>query len=260
MPENWQTYFAHIDDLPATILVNLGAAEVEPKPPHLTWLRISYEVNREDGFPDEAQREALDEIEEALDAAMEELGFVVHFVGRLTHQGLRAFYFYSDNPLGVESALGGAMVPFGSDPHEIGQRDEEDWETYFGLLYPSPRDMQLISNQQLLGVLAEHGDDHELPREVEHFAYFPTEVAGHEFAGRAAAEGFTLGEHRPPEEPGAEWGVRVTRVDPVDYFSIGDATLLLFELAEECGGSYDGWETVIMKAGENGAGERSAEQ
>lgn len=249
MPENWQTYFAHIEDLPATILVNLGAAEVEPKPPHLTWLRISYEVNREDGFPDDAQREVLDEIEEALDAAIEELDYAVHLVGRMTHQGLRAFYYYSENPLGVESALGGAMVPFGSYPHEIGQREEPEWETYFGLLYPSSREMQLISNQQVLSALADHDDDHEAPRPVDHYAYFPTEAACDRFATRAGAEGFALEEKRPPEEPGAEWCARLTRVDPVDYFSIGDATLHLFDLAEECGGNYDGWETVVVKTG-----------
>lgn len=260
MSENWQSYVTSIDDLPAAILLDLGAAEIEPKPPYLTWLRISYDVNREDGFPDEAQRERLDELEEALDGAIEELDFAVHPVGRMTHQGLRAFYYYSENPLGLESALGGAMVPFGSLACEIGQREEQDWEAYFSLLYPSPREMQLISNQQVLLALADHNDDHDLPREVEHFTYFPTESAADEFATRVGAEGFALKVKRPPEEPGDEWCVRVIRVDPVDYFSIGDATLCLFDLAEECGGTYDGWETKVTKQADESGEEGSASE
>jgi hypothetical protein len=86
-----------------------------------------------------------------------------------------------------------------------------------------------------------------VPREVAHWAYFADEDKRNAFIARAKILGYALSSEINPDGENPKWGAIVTRNDPVDFRSIADATLSLFDLAQELGGEYDGWETPVVE-------------
>lgn len=49
-----------------------------------------------------------------------------------------------------------------------------------------------------------------------------------------------------PSSESEQWGAVLTLQHPVDYWSIAEVSLALYDLAAEFGGVYDGWETPII--------------
>ncbi len=52
MSDNWEMYFTNVDDEPAAMLVDLGAAETAPDPerPMLLWACLYLQSPTEEGF------------------------------------------------------------------------------------------------------------------------------------------------------------------------------------------------------------------
>ena len=232
----------------AFIYVNLSYRDRSPisHAGYLAWLSILFRLPREDGLSSQEEFETLCAIEDAFVDRLDDATVETHYVGRNTSQGCRDFYFYTDNGLVVEQILGQAMVQFGDYEFDVGHREEADWSTYCNFLLPSPRDNQLILNQHVIQVLEESNDRLEVSRAVFHWAYFPDSSNRDKFVEKCKDNGFDLDHNIEPNADNKKWGVSLIRQHTVDYWSIADVTLLLYDLASEFGGVYDGWETPIV--------------
>jgi regulator of RNase E activity RraB len=93
------------------------------------------------------------------------------------------------------------------------------------------------------------GDPLTAPRPVRHWVYFTSPENRAEFVSRAMSKGFQITDEHESDDPEAErpYGVTLERIDRVDRDSINEVTLDLFDLAQELGGEYDGWETTVEK-------------
>jgi len=107
-------------------------------------------------------------------------------------------------------------------------------------------DVNLTATQRVLAVLAAHGDDQSRLREVEHFAYFPTPTARANFIDKSLAAGFKLRRTSEPNEVSKEFGAILFHLDAPDEDVLEKVITLLSDLARQCGGNYDGWETQIL--------------
>ncbi|ELP35333.1 DUF695 domain-containing protein [Rhodopirellula baltica] len=248
MSEQWEFYPSRVDDQSASIYVNLsyrgGAPLVNAH--DLAWLRVYFRHPRDDGLSSQEEFQTLCDIEDAIVDALANGNFIAHYVGRNTSGGCRDFYIYSDNGQTVSDVLSQAMVPFTDYQFDTDHRHEPDWSAYRDFLCPSPRDMQLIQNQHVIESLQESNDQLDILRNVSHWAYFTDASARKKFVSESHAIGFALHHEIDPDAKSNKWGAVVTREHAVDYSSLAEVTLALYDIATELGGDYDGWETPVI--------------
>jgi hypothetical protein len=249
MSDEWEFYQSYYDDKPASFVVNLSYYNGAPRDDagDVAWILLQLNQPREDGLSSSEEFESLCEVEDAILGALEECELINYYVGGCTSAGRRHYCIYSSNGQMVENLLGQAMVPYPNYEFETGHEHEPDWSTYLQFIYPTAREVQLISNRKVIEVLEEHNDCLEIPREVRHWIYFNSAEARTAFRARCEDLDFALDNAIDTEAENDQWGLILSRKDAVDYWSIADVTLSLFDLAIELGGKYDGWETHIVK-------------
>jgi hypothetical protein len=106
---------------------------------------------------------------------------------------------------------------------------------------PSDRD------KQILRVLRQHGDTLSKPREIMHWAYFPSDEARRQFAKSCAKAGFAIRGMNDDARMPNRFSVQFSHTDVPNEDAVDLFRSLLTRLADECGGAYDGWETKIVQ-------------
>jgi uncharacterized protein (TIGR01619 family) len=246
--DHWEIYVTFVDDKPAVIMVDLGISEAAPltDKPALVWVWVHVQSPDEEGFPTEDEDMRLNEIEDAITEALEESS--AQYVGRITSDGRREFYFYTDNPAEFLAIATSAMGSAPEYEFELDDAEDPEWEHYFNVLYPSPEDFQQIHNQHVISRLYDEGDSLTEPRPVDHFANFKSEEDREAFVAAAKELGFeTVSRPDRAEEAEFPFNVGLLRVDAVDAETIDRITFELFELARQHDGEYEGWGSKVVK-------------
>lgn len=250
MSDTWDFYFANVNNEFASLFVDLGLAEVAPDSsrPWLLWTWVYLNDPNEQGMTTDEEAPVLDEIEENLMEAVEG-ATAGELVGRITTAGRREFYFYSPTHIGYEDAVARTLAQFAGYRFDSGVEQDAEWNHYLRVLYPSPHDIQRIKNRHVIQVLSENGDDLEKPRIVAHWAYFPTEAARANFIAEARKLKYAVIGERKVDEPGHErpYCAHLERIDSVDWGTINEVTIELYDLAAAQDGEYDGWETGLAE-------------
>jgi regulator of RNase E activity RraB len=60
-------------------------------------------------------------------------------------------------------------------------------------------------------------------------------------------KGYKLVSQKDDAKGERKFGLMLSKVHTVDFGTINDVVLELFDLAGECSGDYDGWETSVEK-------------
>lgn len=255
MEENWEIYPCLIEDEIAIVAVDLARLEGAPLATHPLRLevRVPLRVPDEDGLAGEEEMTDLLGIESQLFADLAESSGALA-LGHVTTRGERVWYFQVAKASGLDAAVAESLEDAEGYVPSITAVDDPEWELYRGLLVPEPLEFQSIQNRRMCSTLLEHGDDLQLPRVVTHWAFFPTEEERARFRGAVEGQGFATHDDRLPEdeegnpqplEIEGELCLCFERKDSVDVAQVDELVLPLFELAEQCGGRYDGWETTV---------------
>lgn len=249
VPENWNFYMCQIDGQPASYFLNLGLAGIAPitERSTLVWIEIQMNHSREDGLSSGEEFDHLAEIEDQIIPALTNQ-YPILYIGRLTHNHLRTFYFYGHDGIDVNHTIHQIMQMYPDYNYQLGKKSDLNWSTYFNYMYPDNAIMQTISNRAVIENLQSHGDSLEVARPVDHWIYFQNEDDSTNFLNAVKSLGFEIvnkinlaeKEHHP-------FQLQISRIDHVDLQSIDTCTLQLWKLAQQCCGEYDGWETQIIK-------------
>jgi len=253
LSDEWDFYFARINDAPASIFIDLGIRGDVPleKRPWLLWVWVQLNAAKPDGLASNEEAARLNAVGEALDAA---LGPTcgAQLVARVTGAGRREFYFYATEPGELQAAAASAMKAFEDYKYEFGSTFQPEWDQYLSL-YPSDTNLERMQNRRLLQVLARDGDVHELPRKVEHWLYFANAATRTACRETLTGIGFAVEDESLPEAEETEiddelpYQLVVSRVDRVDSHSINGITIELARLAREHAGIYDGWDCTVTR-------------
>lgn len=251
MSDKWEMYFSQFDEDPAAVLVDLGIAETIPdaERPKLLWMSLQMKSPDENGFASEEEEDLLTKIEDTFIDAVELTSNAI-LVGRITTAGRREFYFYSKTDEGFDDTIAEAMEQFEDYTFETGSEDDEEWGQYQNVLYPGAEDQQQIFNRQTIDQLTESGDVLTKPRPVDHFANFPTPENRTDFVTAVSATGnYIVIDEDFDDDPDCElpYGASIQRVSPVDWDTIEDITIELFDLARENDGEYEGWGSQVVR-------------
>lgn len=250
MSDHWDFYFANVNEKLASLFVDLGIREMVPDAgnPWLLWVWVYFNHPREDGLSTSQEAGTLSQIEDSLTDAVG--GAVNGFLtGRITTDGRREFYFYAPAIAGFDDAVARGMGQFPEYKWDADTTHDPEWNQYLGVLYPTPQDWQRIKNRKVIEQLQEHGDPLKKKRPVLHWAYFSNEVSRDHFVAGLKDRGFKVTNEITVDDPNYSHplGVNFERSDSVDWDSINNVTLELYELADTLGGDYDGWETSVEK-------------
>ena len=251
MSDEWDFYFGRVNGAVSSIFVDLGIRPDVPmeKRPWLLWVFVPLQSPTAEGLSSNSEGARLHEIGEALDTHVS-AACGAQLVGRITGGGRREFYFYGEEPGPLDQAVSQAMKAFGEYQQECGSSLEPEWDQYVNLLYPSDTNLQRMFNRRVLETLAERGDSHETPRQVDHWLVFPDDDARAACRETLLAIDFKVESELPGEEVDDEMPCTlvVSRVDSVDSHTINGITLELVRLAQQHGGRYDGWESPVVAA------------
>jgi uncharacterized protein (TIGR01619 family) len=243
--ERWEVYPGQVADEFAMFAVNLAPHPDAPFD-NLRWLnivRLGFEPLAS-GMPSEEMNDLLYEVEDILSDRAGTRGGIQ--VGRLTVQGRRELFFYSATN-DAELVLSELQEEFGEvlNVDTIGQLDAE-WSVYFEFLYPKPLDFQRIHNQHVARLLAEHGDDCSISRQIDHVAFFADEANRRTFAREIVEQGFSIEQQSESDDGELRFQLSFTSVGTTDLATIDRLTVPLFVRIGELGGAYDGWGCPVM--------------
>lgn len=249
MSDDWDFYFCQVENRPASIFLDLGINQDVPVAGlgDMAWLRLQLRKPRPDGLSSQEEFSRLSEIEDALAEALLHAEIQIAYVGRNTSDGFRDYFCYTSHGELAENCLSMAMAPFSEYDFETGSRSDPEWSVYREFLYPSRRAYQTILNHRVLASLEQHGDRHDIEREVSHWIYFRLADDRHRFLMAVRQRGFGFVAQNDNAESERPFGLMVSRPHAVDSSTINDIVLSLFDLAEDCDGDYDGWETSVEK-------------
>lgn len=245
--QDWDFYMSLVDGEIGSIYVDLAVKEIGPISNQESVVTASVKMNqpRPDGMSSQEESEQLFKIEDALLAGLSNVEFT--YVGRLTSQNNRDFYFYTNSVDGVKESVETSMKEFPNYEFQLYDKHDPDWEGYFDFLYPLPNQFQSIQNRRVLDHLSSEGDPLTKPRDVFHWVYFKSSTDRQEYIEVTAAKGFNVVSAN--DDVGGEFPfqLQLSRFDKVDYESLNEYTLELWELAPKHNGVYDGWETSLEK-------------
>jgi hypothetical protein len=251
MAEDWEFHLTPVDGHPASIFVDLERKETAPDAgrPWLLRACVTLQSPSENGIGDRDEAEVLFAIEDELFIALAR-GLGARYVGRITTQGRREHFYYGPSAEGFADAMAAVREKF--PLYELTHRASLDrgWAVYSDVLYPGALELQTIRTRRNVDRLIQEGDDLTEPREVEHWARFPTEEARDRFLLQIAGNHFRSDACTPdPHALDRPFGVHLVRRDRVDFETIDAIAIDLFFRAASCEGTYDGWHAPVIRGG-----------
>ncbi len=106
------------------------------------------------------------------------------------------------------------------------------------------------ATQRVFELLEEQGDELTQIREIDFFAYLPTAQARASYIDKCLAVGFRLRTTLEPDEHNNSYGAVVFHNDAPEEQTMEKIWKLLTGFAEDCGGNFDGWETMVLPSAE----------
>ncbi|MCO5170683.1 MAG: DUF695 domain-containing protein [Planctomycetes bacterium] len=242
----WELYECSVEDARAFIAVDVDVHEEAPIPSLRTSLCVTVPIlaPREDGLNTADERPLLDAIEDQLEAALTAEGAT--YVGRATFGGARRHYFYATSTACLEPSLRRLRDEFTGRAIEGGGFEDPAWRQYFEFLYPNELAWVYITDRRVIDTLNAEGDDGQVARTIDHWAYFARAEDRGAFAARLG-DTFQVNGRGDDVEGDRPFTLRFSHHGaPASIHSI---TYRLHGLATEHDGEYDGWECEIVAPG-----------
>lgn len=256
IPQNWNFYFTRIEDQPASIRLNLALGQIAPLEqfPNRVFIRFKMTDPDENGLGSDKEYERLCKIEDFLDETLS--GKPCLLAGTIRSNGYFELCYYTEEGFHLPQFISEELPKIGENNFDSDENEDLEWDTYFNFLYPSPYERHTIYNMEICNHLEENGDDGLTPREVQFWAYFDTENEAQSFSKKAQAVGYSEDYcgilERDEEDEEAEnepdvYQVILSKTTDVEWRTANEFCWELMQLAQEYNGTYDGWETLLVK-------------
>ena len=187
-------------------MLDLQAADEETgERTQVYWVAFALGDPDENGLAADSEGETLNALEDDLETLLAERLDAI-YVGRITYKGQRRLFLYGPPaaPGALDEAMQSLTVAYSGYEFEFGEEDDPDWVNYHEALYPEPAQHQSMLNRRVVEQLEEAGDQTSVPREVDHWLYFPSAESRRAFLEAVVAEGFERHEDAPDDADGAE--------------------------------------------------------
>jgi hypothetical protein len=238
----WDSYLCRVNGELASICLDLDQ-QTDPSHPSLLWIWIDMLMPRPDGLSSREEADTLGKLEDALTERLT-ARLDARFVGRITVERRREFYFYTPNAPLDATVISDALHLFPEYCFDWGTEHDPEWSQYHSVLYPAEEDFEKIKNRRVLDVLEKHGDRLDQAREIRHWAYFDKESDRESFIRDVRPLGYSVANKSEDQTEEPPWGVCLVRTDHPD--ALDEVVVELFRFAAAHNGEYDGWESPII--------------
>jgi Regulator of ribonuclease activity B/Family of unknown function (DUF695) len=246
-PDQWESYFGNRGGQVALMLYNVGIGEVLSSLREKDCLIVSFDLKEPspEGLPQSDEGKVLFSLDDAFSALIS--SYKAHDLGRVSTAGKRGLYIAAGENAEV---LGQALV---DEAAKLGYSAKFRIElgaladAYRYVLSPTSDERRLLNDQKVLRQLAENGDIATKVRKVDHWAYFPTRQAADEFAKWAEENGYSNVEVAAAEDANLPFVVRSSHDGTMLPDDISRHALELHQKAQALNGTYDGWETAVIR-------------
>ena len=208
MQEYWELYMKNLEGRPASILFNAGISmEMEAIRyiyPQIAFVKVKLKTPNERGLLSEEEQPEIAYMEDKLEASLIKFR-IGKYVGRVISDGYVTFLYYLQFTYNWQDFLEYALDEFESYEISSGFQEDEAWNYYQKLLYPSPREWQIIQNHKVCDQLRAKEDNLHLARAIEHKVFFENEDKKEALKKVLSDEGFKLQEEEIKNEEGVCW-------------------------------------------------------
>jgi Family of unknown function (DUF695)/Regulator of ribonuclease activity B len=236
----WDIFIRNIrDSTPASIATDLGWGRLAPvkEQPLVVMLSLRMQSPQKNGLPSVEETPVLNQIEESMAALLED-SLKMTYAGRISYQGIRELYFYTNDTSTYLSTIREVMYSFPDYTYYSSAAADKEWQAYFNILYPTGEELQAMLNQGIISKLASAGDNLSKTRVI-----FKTEKEKDAFL-RSIAEAkfkiikndFNMSEKLYP------YTLRIAKFQKAEPRLINRITLYLYQKAKRSNGLYNKWE------------------
>jgi regulator of RNase E activity RraB len=249
MQEYWELYMKNLEGYPSSILFNAGISmdieELKYTHPTVAFVKVILKEPNKNGLLSDSEESEILFLEDKLEAAM--LKFRIgKYVGRVISNSSITFIYYLQFTYNWQDFLEFALADFLHYEITNGFSDDNEWNYYQNLLYPTAKEWQLIQNHKVCKSLLENGDNLKIARAIEHKLFFHDINQKNSLISILENDGFVIQQNIESEDK--IQGVSFYRLDKPFYEDIDSLTLKLIDISQKHNASYDGWETSIVKA------------
>lgn len=241
--QDFDVYVTDMDEAPASFVVDLAAEARAPVDTHPLRLVIAIRMLRplENGLRSRDELEPLGNLEDQIVARLESAVDAI-YAGRVVHAGETVLYLYLPDEFGSKLQDLPSLVGDAGDYRlEWSTQPDPEWECYFQFLCPGPSERQGILNRRLQRIFEEKGDRMDVPREIDHLAFFPSEAQAKAALRELQAVGFRTDPIAPAVEKGDAWALEFHRDDAIAGNGPNAFCAEILDIIEPHEGEYDGW-------------------
>lgn len=249
MSDDWEIYPSTRDGHLVWTSFDRGlAAEIALVVPR-TCVRLCLDLRAPSpkGMPDASEFDDLNRFEDALVPFVEERGGL--YAGRSTVQGQRWFICYAEIFERDLQAFSERMRTETGYDATWQRTDDPERRAYWDELFPTANDESVIQDLKAFEAVRSCGDSGTQPRPIVHWAYFPDRVAASTFEAFVRQQGYLSLGIEKTTEANTPFSVRFERTDTPALGEFTQSNVHLRRRASELGGTYDGWETKVIKDG-----------
>ncbi|TDN79070.1 uncharacterized protein (TIGR01619 family) [Salegentibacter sp. 24] len=246
--EQWDNYVAKYENgKPGSTTLRMDLIEKSPlkELPYLVVTGITFETNREDGFPGNDIFPIIHKIsDELLELISRETETIL--VGSFMHDQERLEYFYVANKEGLQEKIEKYYQEnYSGYEFYLNIKEDQNWEYYTEFLYPNQETLNYMADQSVIRNLYNAGDPLTKERSVNHWMYFSTESNMLKCKKELENKNFMIQNSGVNQQTNLPFELQFSRMDKVDINSIFPITSELRKIAKEYNGEYDGWDTSI---------------
>lgn len=229
--------------------MDLGLSLIDPteRLPHCFYVSVTMLEPQENGLPSENENEILLAMEKNLVYHLT-IKHDVIYAGRMTADGIIDFYFYTSDPMFIDSAVSTSMIQYPHYKYDFDIGMDKGWDLYFNLLCPDERKMQSILSRHVVELMKAHGDDLKEPRDIFHWIYFRSSEGREVFIKEVCKLKFKVEDLDDVSDYGDgefNFFLWISHFDCVGDEQFELDILWLRNLADALGGVYDGWEACM---------------
>ncbi|MBL4730910.1 MAG: DUF695 domain-containing protein [Sulfurimonas sp.] len=250
MQEYWELYMKNLEGHPASIQFNAGISmdikeDLEYSHPIVAFVKVKLKEPNEKGLISEQEEPEILFLEDKLEAGTMRFR-IGKYVGRVISDGHVTFLYYTQYTYNWAEFIESSLNEHTSYEITNGHEADEGWNYYYKLLYPTPKEWQIIQNHKACDQLKESEDNLYLKRAIEHKLYFTNEDKKDALIKALEERNFKI-QKDIVNEDGVK-GFGFYRIDKPFYHDIDALTLELIDLVELYDAQYDGWETSLVKS------------
>jgi uncharacterized protein (TIGR01619 family) len=248
-PQVWNTYQAKQEQGVSSTNLRMDLIDKAPINGYdfLFYIKIKYRVTKESDFPIGNKLKKLYQIKDAIYDKMQSVADA-YYVGSFMYDGSRFEYYYVKDASDIERHIDKLFRnKYRSEKYEVYVKSDPAWDLYVNFLYPNDEIKNFMSNRDTVIQLKNAGDSVEIPRKIEHYATFASNNDMNLFAEAVEKLSYTVSYKKQLKKDKLPYEIKFYRNNSVTLENTLKFTTELINLAKELQGSYDGWETYVVK-------------